>query len=85
MANIDLIVVNNTNTTALEMAAYLAVAKAKNAKVELVTLLKDPEKCAKRNVHGVPLEACKQMDKRIRERKLPPFWKFDSVKEVVND
>lgn len=71
-----IVVVNNTNTTAIEIAPYYAVAQAFGAQVQLVTLLAPPDVCAARNIHGVPLAACVAMDKRLRSRELPPFWSF---------
>jgi hypothetical protein len=76
------IVINNTNTTAIEIAPYFAIASAYKAEIELVTLLVDPKVAAARNVHGVPLESCIAMDKRLRSRSLPKFWNYKNT--VVN-
>lgn len=75
----ELIIVDNTNTTAIEIAPYVAIAAAHGAEVEVRTYRCDPEVGAKRNRHGVPLEACRAMEERLAARKLPEFWK---VKEV---
>jgi hypothetical protein len=78
----DYLVVDNTNTTALEIAPYYAVASAyeEEVDIELVTVLCDPVKAHTRNTHGVPLQGVLAMDQRIRERELPPFW---NVKQTV--
>lgn len=71
---VDTIVVDNTNTTELELAPYVQVAAAYGVKAHIVTVLCDPEVAAARNTHGVPVNAVKAMDQRLRARKLPPFW-----------
>jgi predicted kinase len=73
-SKLDLIVVDNTNTSELEIAPYVALAAAYGVEVDLVTLLCDPSVAHARNVHGVPLAGCQAMDRRIRDRQLPPFW-----------
>lgn len=79
----NVVYVDNTNTTVLELAPYVAVASAYKYQVELVTFLCDPEVGAKRNKHGVPLNACISMDKRLRSRdsEIPVFWSLE--KKVV--
>lgn len=65
MKNVDVIIVDNTNTTIKEMKFY--VEWALNAKydvqfVEPTTSWKfNVAECAKRNIHGVPLEAIQRM------------------------
>lgn len=73
------LVVDNTNTTVLELAPYVALAQAYNNEVELHTFHVSPEVSAKRNVHGVPLETCKHMAERLKNRKLPPYWDLKEV------
>ena len=72
------VVVNNTNTTAIEMAPYVALAWPYDYDVEIVRILcSDLELAARRNRHGVPLAAIEAMDRRITktfEEGLPPFW-----------
>lgn len=69
-----LLVVDNTNTSAIELAPYVALAAAFKVDCEIVTVLCDPTKAAMRNVHGVLEHAVKRMDEAIRNRQLPPFW-----------
>lgn len=73
--------VDNTNTTLVELAPYVALAQAYSAEIELVRVLCDPEIAFKRNVHGVPLAGVQAMDRRLRDLKLPPFWQV-KVTEV---
>lgn len=74
------LVVDNTNTSALEMAPYVALAAAFEVECELVTVLCDPHKAHARNTHGVPLQGVLRMDAAIRSRELPPFW---NIKKTV--
>lgn len=78
------LVVDNTNTTALEIAPYAALALAFDFELEIVTFKCPPEVGAARNVHGVPLKTCKDMAERLASRRLPPYWaKFERVIEVT--
>lgn len=79
----DLVIaVDNTNTTATEIAPYYAIAQAYDATIHLVNFTCDPKVAAERNVHGVPLEACKRMHNRLTQSQLPSRWKFDRIIEV---
>ena len=75
----ELVVVDNTNTTVLEIAPYYALAAAYGYHVKLVTVNCEPETAFARNVHGVPLQGIKAMHKRLGERWFPPFWKMEFV------
>jgi predicted kinase len=79
---VDVIVVDNTNLTALEMAPYVSLAMAYGCPVEIITVKCDPEVAAKRNKHGVPLAAIKGMAARLQQRQLPAFWKDIPRREV---
>lgn len=68
-----ILVVDNTNTMAEEIAPYYSVAKAYGYQVELVTLLIDSSIAYQRNIHSVPLHAVENQDARLRARKLPKF------------
>lgn len=71
------VIVDNTNTTVLEIAPYYAVGKAYGAKVKLITVEVDPVVAAKRNAHGVNLATCERMARNLAERKLPPYWDIE--------
>lgn len=68
------IVVDNTNTTAAEVAPYAALALAYDYALEIVTVHCDPDVAAARNTHGVPVHAVRAMATRLAERALPPWW-----------
>lgn len=75
------IVVDNTNTSLVEMAPYIATAMAYDYDVRIVHVeCEDLELCAERNVHGVPLDAIINMDRRWESvHKFPPFWPKEEV------
>lgn len=62
---ISLIIVDNTNTQLWEMRPYIKMAKKFGYLIECVipetAWAFDAEECAKKNTHGVPLDAIKRM------------------------
>jgi predicted kinase len=71
------VVVDNTNTTTLEMAPYVSLALAYGYAVTIVRVTCDPAIAAARNTHGVPEGAIRAMHARIEatfQTGLPPFW-----------
>ncbi len=70
------VVVDNTSTTAVEVAPYASLALAYGHELRVVTLKVDPEVAHERNVHGVPLEGIRAMARRLEEStgQLPPWW-----------
>jgi len=80
LAKKDSIVVDNTNTTTVEVAPYWALAAAYGYEVEILRIVCDPEVAAARNVHGVPPGAVAAMQKRIDqfESQMPPWWRIKS-------
>jgi predicted kinase len=86
-AKVSHVVVDNTNTTAEEIAPYMLGASAFGYDSEIVTLT-CPKRmswedyiaaCAARNTHGVPLAGIKAMADRIANRRLPPWWSSEQV------
>lgn len=71
------VVVDNTNTTLVELAPYVSVARAYGYGVEVVRVRCYAKVAASRNTHGVPLAAVRGMEERIEAMfhgGLPPFW-----------
>ena len=66
------IVVDNTNTRLFEMSPYVMLARSYGYALRIVHVVADPEQCAKRNVHGVPLAAIKRMADNFEPTL--PFW-----------
>lgn len=80
----DVIVVDNTNLTAIEMAPYVALAIAYGAKVEIITVICLPEVAFERNVHGVPLASIRRMRDTLLQRKLPAYWNVSTCEVNTN-
>lgn len=78
------IIVDNTNTSAAEVAPYAALALAYECDLEIVLfqVREDMiEKLAARNVHQVPENTIRrQMDRFLKlKENLPPYWKTRMV------
>lgn len=70
----DLLIVDNTNTTVVEMAPYVAICNAYDVPFEVVTVDCDPALAAARNTHGVPVEKVWEMHRRLVAAQLPKKW-----------
>lgn len=68
------LVVDNTNTTLVEISPYYLLARAYGAPVELVVFDVDAETAAARNVHGVPPEGVRAASARVAALEIPPYW-----------
>lgn len=72
------VIVDNTNTTAVEIAPYALGAAALGHSFRVLTLMcrtgKDLLLCAERNTHCVPLDAIKAQHERLMRREFPPWW-----------
>lgn len=68
----DEIVVDNTNTRLFEMSPYVMLARSYGYALRIVHVVGNPEECARRNVHGVPLAAIKRMADNFEPAL--PFW-----------
>ena len=75
----DGIVVDNTSLTVVELAPYVALCQAYDVPCRIVTILCDPVTAHMRCRHGVPLNRILDMEKRLIERELPPFWNVEAV------
>lgn len=75
------IVVDNTATSAIEVAPYVLVGEALGAEVEIVTIRAAPEAAYARQTHGVPSEAFAGMVRRLAEGTdaLPRWWRHREV------
>ena len=87
------IIVDNTNTTVMEMATYCTLALAYGHELELVVIHCDPEVAISRdNGHGTPEGAIRAQYERLtktlakNERgyfaELPPWWPVTEVNNV---
>lgn len=73
--NIPLVVVNNTNISAWEIAPYMSVAAVFDYKATIIELDVNPETCAQRNQHAVSAVQIGAMNESRRRETLPPMWK----------
>lgn len=94
VSDYHLVVVDNTNTTAVEIAPYILGAQAYGWEAEIITILPAlpttspailnwredyAQKCAARNKHGVGYETIRAQLNRIMTRELMPWWKQSTV------
>jgi tRNA uridine 5-carbamoylmethylation protein Kti12 len=77
--SIDTIIVDNTNTTSVDVAPYMAAAAALGWEAEIHRVLCDPEVAHARNQHGVMIEGVRKMAARMVNDRLPPWWKVIEV------
>jgi hypothetical protein len=79
----QLVIVDNTNTTPTEIAFYYDLATIFTKDVEILTVSpptgmdwdKWLEQCHQKNQHGVPMKSIKDMGQRLKNHKLPWYWR----------
>ena len=76
---VEVVVVDNTNTTVSEISPYVLGGEAYGYEVEIIRVLCDPEVAAARNTHKVPEKAIRAMADRIASCSCPPWWKVTTV------
>lgn len=74
------LVVDNTNIRVFEIAPYYRIAEAFGHKVQIIQMVCDPVKAAKRNTHGVPENIVIGMHNSIEP--LPSWWNVKYVQEA---
>jgi predicted kinase len=77
----DYLVVDNTNTTALEIAPYFRIAEAYGLDIEILEFECSITTSVERNVHGVPRHVIERMDRNLRQKRPSAFWPFKIIKE----
>ncbi len=73
------LVVDNTNTSAWEIAPYYSLAQAFSIPVKIIRIIATPDTAFPRNIHGVKKENIERMAERIVNNPLPPFWNIEEV------
>jgi predicted kinase len=75
------IVVDNTNTSVVEIAPYAALALAYGYELEIITIEVSPWVAAARQIHQVPDDAIRRMHQRLVDETefFPPWWKHRSI------
>lgn len=71
------VVVDNTNSTAIEVAPYVLLGQALGAETTLVTVIADPEIAFKRQTHNVPEATFQRMLYNLRNFSAPPYWPIE--------
>lgn len=70
-----LVVVDNTNILAADLAPYYSLAEAYGCDVKIVRCFVDPEIAMRRNVHDVPASVIWRMYQTLLNERLPAWWK----------
>lgn len=75
------VVVDNTNTSMMEVAPYAQLALAYGHELEIIILEAPLELAHARNTHGVPIQGVQgQHDRLVKlADQLPPWWKVTKV------
>ena len=76
----EVIVVDNTNSTAVEIAPYVLAGETFGYEVEILQVVCDPAVAAARNRHNVPEATIRAMAERIATCQMPPWWRVTRYK-----
>lgn len=76
---LELVVVDNTNLSAAEIAPYVLPAEAWGYQVEIVRVHCDPAVAFARQTHGVPAEGFARMVEAFNKRDVMPWWSVEDV------
>lgn len=79
--NADVMFVDNTNTTLVELAPYYRLAELYQAEVKIIQVMTDFTKACQRNVHDVPIVTLWRMYQNLLSERLPTHW----VVDIIND
>lgn len=74
-----LVIVDNTNVEAWEIAPYYSLAQAHGYEVEVLTFNCPVETAVQRQTHGVPEDTIRRMHDRIQKATLPWIWQRRSI------
>lgn len=80
-----LIIVDNTNARAVEIAPYMLAGGAYGYDCSVLTVACDPEVAAARNVHNTPRDIVMEMAERLKAEPLPPWWKNGEILSVPEE
>ncbi len=75
----DLVIVDNTNTSAIEIAPYMLAASSLGYDASIVRMRCAPDDAHARNTHGVPEAKVWDMNRQMMLEKLPPWWEVNEV------
>lgn len=78
-SGVNIVIVDNTNTSVVEIAPYMALATALGYASKVIRVRCDAATAARRNLHGVPRRAVDAMMRRIDAERYPPWWRIEIV------
>ncbi len=70
----EYVIVDNTNTSLVELAPYVRVAEAFGIPYEIKYFFCDPIASMRRNVHQVPPNTILKMYDNLTREIVPPYW-----------
>ena len=73
------VVVDNTNISAWEFAPYYRLAEVLGYPVRILRIHCDPLVAWERNLHKVSLKTVLDMNHRLHNESLPPWWKEEII------
>ena len=75
----SVVIVDNTNAFPLEMAPYIAVAKAYDLEVEIIRFNCSIKTSIDRNIHNVPEETIVRMWQKLQKKQFPSWWPKETI------
>jgi predicted kinase len=72
-----LVVIDNTNTRAWELAVYYRLAQVFGYSAVILRVHCDPAVAFARNTHGVPARTIMDMSRSLSEMELPSWWQVE--------
>lgn len=75
----ETVYVDNTNTTAVEIAPYAQLCSAYGVKFRIVYIYCDLVTAYKRNIHNVPADTLIKMQTNLMFDKLPTYWPQEAI------
>lgn len=74
ISRVDVVIVDNTNTTPAEVAPYMLAAASFRYYAEIKRIKVDVDVAAGRNIHGVPPTTVRAQHERLERSEWPPHW-----------
>lgn len=79
----EVLIVDNTNTTVLEMSPYVRIAKSFGLSFEVVTIDCPVEIAAARCIHAVPANRVQAMFDRLKNNQVPKDWPHRVIQSEI--
>jgi predicted kinase len=73
----EVVVVDNTNSTAVEISPYMLGASALGYEAKVIRVACPVDVAVSRNIHQVPEAVIQGMSSRIASNGLPPYWEVE--------